>query len=230
MKMLIQANRSLYIFSHTLKYLRLARKVSNIIPLKIQWSEDILDHLNIDVEVKGRPAVDSSLMFLGNHISYLDIVLMLKTCSGISFVSKKEIAGWPVIGTAAKRLDTTFIKRESKASRLEARAEIENALKIEKKRIVLFPSGTTCIKNAKPWRTGPFEIAKSAGALVQPFRITYEPLREAAYIDQDNFLSHLMNLSSVQNIKARIEFASPTMIDDPEKDRDHWQHWASQPF
>jgi 1-acyl-sn-glycerol-3-phosphate acyltransferase len=48
---------------------------------------------------------------VGNHLSYLDIPLLMQSSPNISFVAKEEVGRWPVIGAGAHALNTIFVKR-----------------------------------------------------------------------------------------------------------------------
>ena len=127
--------------------------------LKTIWAKKILGIVNVDVKVIGIPSLEPSLLLLGNHISYLDIPLLMAACEDISFVSKSELRQWPIIGAAAQLMGTVFVQRDNRNSRQLAKQQIGELLQ-NNRRIALFPSGTTCIREAKPWRNGPFEIAR----------------------------------------------------------------------
>lgn len=214
------------IFYQTHVHLAQAKKNPTLTrELKKVWAAKILKIVNVDLEVIGTPAKSSSILFLGNHISYLDIPLLMASCDDVAFVAKSEVRSWPIIGKAAHLIGTVFVKREQKKSRHHAKLQIGDLLK-NKKRIVMFPSGTTCISESKPWRTGAFEIAMQTETMIQPFRIVYSPLRQAAYIDDDNFLRHLFNLFKYKHIKAMIEFHHPVYITEIATDCTYWQQWS----
>mgnify|MGYP002793642497 FL=1 len=80
-------------------------------------------------------------LIMANHRSYLD-VLFVPTESPITFVAKKEVKSWPLIGQAATALGTLWVKRENQESRRLAREAIVKAV-LKGKRIVLFPEGTS---------------------------------------------------------------------------------------
>jgi 1-acyl-sn-glycerol-3-phosphate acyltransferase len=219
-------HNSVSIFTDTLRYVHLSNKPEwNIDDLKSRWARSILERLNVHLTVKGEPTLEPSTLFVGNHISYLDIALLLSSAPRLSFVAKKELAMWPVFGAAAKKVDTVFVKRESGASRQSARAAVSEAL-TNGKRVVVFPSGTTCVEESKPWRKGAFEIAAEGGFQIQPFKITYSPLRAVAYIDKDFFPWHLYKLGAVPRVEATIEFASPSKVIDAAADCARWHEWS----
>lgn len=220
------------IFAETYRSLKIGRDLKKnphpgqgLSELKTKWAQDILNRLQIQLAQQGSPSEENPLLLVGNHISYLDIVLLLKTVPEISFVAKGEIASWPLFGSAARLIDTIFIQRECRRSRGSAREAIKTHLK-ESKRIVIFPSGTTCLDETKSWRRGVFEIAAETGVRIQPFRINYSPLRTAAYIDRDFFPAHLHRLSQTSNVKARIEFHEPVVVENPSWDCRLWQEWT----
>ncbi len=214
------------IFYQTHLHLNIAKKNPHLVSeLKQKWAREVLKIVNVDVEIIGKPSLQPSLLFLGNHISYLDIPLLMAACEDIAFVAKSEVKVWPVIGKAAELIGTVFVQREKKESRAKAKLQIGENLK-NKKRIALFPSGTTCITESKPWKNGAFDIAYRSKTMVQPFRLTYTPLREAAYIDDDTFISHLLNLFKHPRIQAKIEFHQPVAINDIEADCVYWQKWS----
>jgi lyso-ornithine lipid O-acyltransferase len=214
------------ILYQTQKYLLRARRYpTTITKLKLCWAQTILKIIKLDLKVINSPVETTGLILVGNHISYLDIPVLLATCKDISFVSKAEIRSWPLIGTAAKLLGTVFVERDKKKSRHLAKETISEELK-NHKRIVIFPSGTTCETESKPWRQGAFQIAFDNKIKVLPFRISYYPLRRAAYIGNDSFLTHLFLLLKHGKISATIEFHEPVTINNVESDSKGWQIWS----
>ncbi|RYZ75311.1 MAG: 1-acyl-sn-glycerol-3-phosphate acyltransferase [Proteobacteria bacterium] len=226
MKTASTLNQTIGVFSETYRHLQRARLPSaDVAQIKEDWVQQILATLKVEVEIKGTPTDARSVLFLGNHISYLDIPLLMNCLPEISFVAKQEISGWPLFGEAARQMETVFVKRESTGSRKSARIAVQDALS-QGKRVVIFPSGTTCLDEKKPWRRGAFEIAVAAEALVQPFRITYNPLRAVAYIDRDILPLHLYNLVGKKKIEACVEFHEPVKITDVAMDSLYWQYWS----
>ncbi|MEI9805725.1 MAG: lysophospholipid acyltransferase family protein [Pseudolabrys sp.] len=71
--------------------------------------------LRIRVHVVGAPMRDRAVLFISNHVSWADIVV-IGSIVPIAYVAKSEIAKWPLVGTAAKSQRTIFVDR-SRASR-----------------------------------------------------------------------------------------------------------------
>lgn len=91
-------------------------------------------------ETSGSP-LRSHVLFVANHLSWLDI-MVLAGATGAAFVSKEEVARWPVIGWLARLNNTVFVARaERKAVRGQADA-LRDAL-ASGQPVALFPEGTT---------------------------------------------------------------------------------------
>lgn len=199
---------------------------NDIDSLKKNWAQKFLQDLNINVNLLGQPEGKGPLLLLGNHISYIDIPILVYLIPQISFLSKSEIKYWPLIGSAACKMNTVFVKRTSVASRQISKKQISTALLNQQRMIAGFPSGTTCLNEDKPWRHGLFEVAQKSKIPIQPFRISYQPLRSVAYIKKDQFLSHLYKLVQLKEIKVTIEFHEPVAIKDPISCSQYWQKWT----
>jgi 1-acyl-sn-glycerol-3-phosphate acyltransferase len=193
--------------------------------LKGNWAADVLGQLNVNLQVIGKAHHNTQQLFVGNHLSYLDIPILISATKDIAFLAKHEINHWPIFGAAARLMKTVFVKRESGSSRKAARQSIREALE-QGQRLVIFPSGTTCLHEKKPWRQGCFELAQERGIPIQPFRLSYQPQRAVAYIDKDFFPTHLYKLVGLGQIHAKIEFHEPVLVNHPTRDAEYWQNWS----
>ncbi len=216
------------VFTRTFSYLHRSSKPGHDLEqLKTDWALETLASMGVVIDQKGQPQTTGPILLVGNHISYLDIPMLMLSVPGVSFLAKSEIRRWPVIGRGADVMGTTFVKRQSPSDRSAARRRIGEALG-QGAKIALFPSGTTCIDESKPWRLGAFEIAHELGIPLQPFRISYEPLRSAAFIDRDIFPLQLFRLAQAGRTEAFIEFHEPVQITDPAGSAVHWQKWTQE--
>ena len=117
----------------------------------------------------------------------------------VTFVAKDDLLKWPIIGNGAKALGTIFVNRGTGSDRSHVRTQVAKVLHEKKSVVAIFPSGTTCLYEEKPWKKGAFEIAKEARVPLQLFRLDYIPLRESAYIDDDNLLDQMARLVKIKN-------------------------------
>lgn len=191
-----------------------------------RWAQAMLRLLKVDVTFLGTPNKESTL-YIGNHISYLDIPLLMSVAPTV-FIAKKELARWPFFGHGMKSVGTVFVDRSSIHSRKNAADSIAPFILANNQNVTLFPSGTTRLIEEKPWRWGAFLIAKRNGIPLQPFRIHYSPARTVAYIDDDFFPTHLWRLLSCDHIKAEIEFHPPIEVGDPEAEALRWWEWSRE--
>lgn len=189
------------------------------------WANGVLDAMNLDVTVIGEPERATPHIFVGNHISYLDIPLLMAKAP-VVFVAKKQIGYWPIFGTACRKIGVAFVDRSAKDSRGAVAHAVAKSIQKRKQSVVLFPSGTTCIDEERPWRWGAFKIAQLYGIPIQPFRLMFSPLRKAAYIDDDTFAPHLWRLMGERRIETRLEFHPPVMVTDPEAECLKWWQWS----
>lgn len=218
------------VFSLTAHYLFrscLAKNDQAIMEYKRDWSKELLRLFKMDIEVKGKPSGNfEPCILVGNHISYLDIPLLMHFCPHITFVSKKEIKYWPVIGLAAKKVNTIFVSRGSGHSRSMVKKQIAQHLLQNKQQVAIFPSGTTSLFKSAVWKRGAFDIARNNNIQLQPFRIRYYPQSHVAYIGKDNFLSHMFVLFNLPLIKVVLEFHHPVLVEDIDSDCVIWKSWC----
>jgi 1-acyl-sn-glycerol-3-phosphate acyltransferase len=188
------------------------------------WARLLLRLLRVEVSVSGAPPSTENVLLIGNHMSYLDI-LCLMSLSPVVFVAKRELAKWPVIGRACRSVGTVFVERDSKGSRRGAGDAVARHFQERKTNVCIFPSGTTTLDEKKTWRWGGFEIARRYKIPVQPFRITYRPLRKVAFIGDDALLTHLWALLGEKRIEVSLEFEAPVQISDAQGECKMWQEW-----
>ncbi|MDP9127856.1 MAG: 1-acyl-sn-glycerol-3-phosphate acyltransferase [Pseudomonadota bacterium] len=96
--------------------------------------------LGLRVRVHGEMTAGSPVLFVCNHVSYLDIVV-LSALLPASFAAKSDVAKWPMIGFLAKMQNTLFIERRATKAgeqRDVLRGEFEKG-----RNFIIFPEGTS---------------------------------------------------------------------------------------
>lgn len=94
--------------------------------------------LGVRVTQRGRPSPRGAVV--ANHTSWLDI-FVLNSTGPLYFVSKSEVAGWPLIGWLARATGTLFIARDRRQAAAQTRAFA--ARLAQGHRMVVFPEGTS---------------------------------------------------------------------------------------
>ncbi|MFD0857908.1 lysophospholipid acyltransferase family protein [Roseovarius aquimarinus] len=140
--------------------------------------------MGIRLRIEGQP-MERPGAVVGNHASWLDI-FVLNAAQQVFFISKSEVAGWPVIGFLARAAGTLFIRREAREARaqteaLEARLNAGHPL-------LFFPEGTsTDGLRVLRFKATLFEAFFAPGlrerAYIQPVTVRYAPPdgRDAAF-------------------------------------------------
>lgn len=145
------------------------------------WHRILLWILGVKVTHTGNNVghLSQSVIYTANHLSYLDINVMGGLIDG-AFISKSDVAQWPVFGFLAKLQATLFIQRIPRHLR-EQKTDIEKAL-IRDINLVLFPEGTTTDgMYVLPFKSSLFSVAVEQNAIVQPVSIVYKTINGMPY-------------------------------------------------
>jgi 1-acyl-sn-glycerol-3-phosphate acyltransferase len=129
--------------------------------------------IGIKVQVVGTPSASASVLYVSNHSSWLDI-LVLGGVIEAAFVSKAEIASWPLVGSVARLGRTVFVSRTRTGTGKEA-GDIQQRLAAGDS-IILFPEGTSNDgTRVLPFRSSFLSVAQDAKQ-VQPVSLVYDRL------------------------------------------------------
>ena len=134
--------------------------------------------LRVAVVIEGAVAHPPPVLFVANHSSWLDIVV-LSSLAPVSFIAKSEIARWPGVSILAKLQRSVFVVRRP--------GQAGNSLALVRRRLaagdnlVLFGEGTSADGNhVLPFKSALFAAAEDgdggAEPLVQPVSIAYTHL------------------------------------------------------
>jgi 1-acyl-sn-glycerol-3-phosphate acyltransferase len=166
----------------------------------------------------GRPVV-----FVSNHSSWLDILVLggrLEAC----FISKEEVAGWPVVGWIARLGRTVYTSRRRGQTGHE-RDDMRERL-ASGDNLILFPEGTSSDgSRVLPFRSAFLSIAElpvtadGMPPLVQPVSLVYDRLGYlpagracrplfAWYGDMD-IGSHFWRLAQHRGLRATVLLHAP---------------------
>lgn len=124
--------------------------------------------------VEGQDVTDQRpALIICNHRSLLDPVICAGHLYGF-YLSKAEVANYPLIGVGSSLTGVIFVERNNKSSRANSRASIKEAL-LNGKNVLLFPEGTTNGEDlTKEFYKGSFEIAAELGVPVIPSIVEYK--------------------------------------------------------
>jgi 1-acyl-sn-glycerol-3-phosphate acyltransferase len=152
-----------------------------------------------------------------NHVTYVDILVLLSVAP-VRFLAKYEVRAWPIVGQLAQAIGCVFVKREDKASRMEARTMLANVDRFPS--VVLFPEGKRGPGHELlPFRYGAFEIVVQGSVPFLPCVIVYDQLEIAIWRRGQPVLKAIWRLASHrQPVHARLivlDSVQPTPDEDP---------------
>ncbi len=138
-------------------------------PLSVQGKENLPQNLPV--------------MYISNHASYIDAILLFSVLPiDVVFTGKKELARWPLIGFAIKKLGFLTVDRLD-VSQSIADSSNMTALLQEKQSLLIFPEGTfTHAIGLRPFKLGAFKIAVDTQTALCPIAI--KGSRSLLQIDQ----------------------------------------------
>lgn len=188
---------------------RINERTLNDIQIFRKWVDDLAYSLNIELHVHGEMMQEHG-MFVSNHISWIDTVLMNKL-KQVSFVARHDLEHWPALGTFTQRMQTVYIDRSNKRQAYRSIPKLEQKL-MAGRSVHFFPESTTSnglsVRHFYPMF---FEAAVRTQRPVQPVLLRYtdkdnRPLVEAAFIDDDTFLDTLSRVLLVDKVHAHYHF------------------------
>ena len=177
------------------------------------WSIRMLRTLGVEVRTAGTPHA-GAVLFVANHVSWLDIPALHASAPQARFVSKAAIAHWPLLGSLARAGGTLFIERERKRDALRVVHEVADALR-GSDAIAVFPEGTTGAGDTVlPFHANLLQAAITTGVSVQPVVLRYsEPGQRfsvaARYIGATTLVESLMKVAQARGMVVHVEFLSP---------------------
>ena len=163
------------------------------------------------VRVLGTP-LPSHVLFVANHLSWLDI-LLVAGASGSAFVSKDEVATYPVIGWLARLNNTVFVARTERGA-VRSQADSLRAALAGGQPVTLFPEGTTDGgPDLLPFRASLLAslFPPLPGVKVQPVAIDYgAAAHDIAWVGEEGALANARRiLSRPGTTPVAIHFLAP---------------------
>jgi 1-acyl-sn-glycerol-3-phosphate acyltransferase len=194
--------------------------------IPVIWHRAMLKGMSIRLSVVGAPETQRPLLLIANHASWVDIVV-LGAMMPLSFIAKKQIGDWRIIGHLARLQRTVFVDRARRTESARQAEEIASRLK-DGDALVLFAEGTTNDGNGVfPFRSSLVGAAKTAidGAgstnevLLQPVTIAYTHLHGVPMkrLDRDivawpgaaPFYPHFRKMIEKGAVDVTVKFGEP---------------------
>jgi 1-acyl-sn-glycerol-3-phosphate acyltransferase len=131
--------------------------------------------LGARVHIRGTKRAHGCFM-VANHVSWMDI-LALGGATGTAFISKDDVARWPLIGWLAAQNNTIFIARTRRHGVAEQVAALRSAVEGHQPITLFAEGGTGDGRTLRPFKASLFAVMSPPprDMLVQPVFIDYGP-------------------------------------------------------
>ena len=191
---------------------------SGSIPARAAWMQTVvrgfLWALGVEPVYIGTPPREGVLV--SNHVSYLDI-LVHASCMPLVFISKAEVAQWPIFGPITRWSGTLFIRRELRSDVVRVANEMPPVLAAGLV-LAFFPEGTSSSgEGVLPFRASLLAPMVENGWQVTPAFLHYElepgegTVKEdiAFYRPETELGPHLLNLLGKRQVRATLTYGQP---------------------
>ena len=134
------------------------------------WARSLLASAGVRVILHGRVPSKTSepSIYVSNHVSWFDILALVRALHRFSFIAKAELFRVPLFGPAAKAVGTIPIERENRKAAFEAYRAAGELMRAGRN-VIVFPEGTRGPSYAlRPFKKGPFVLAIASGAPIVP--------------------------------------------------------------
>jgi len=176
------------------------------------WARGLAWIAGMRIQVLGPPPAPPFFL-VANHVSYVDILLLLATTETTVFVAKRELAAWPFLGYLTRLVGTIYLDRASRRDARRAVAALDHCTRSGDGAIA-FPEGTSSDgATVYPMKAALFEWAAADARPVRTATIYYQtavdapPARTAiCWWGTAPFLPHLIDLCRLRGFAGTVHF------------------------
>lgn len=174
-------------------------------------SRALLRHLNVRHTVHGE--LPKSGLLVTNHLGFLDI-MTLSALQPMVFVSKSEVARWPLVGDIASCAGTIYVERNRRTDVSRVNTALRKRLNAGLL-ITLFPEGTSSDgSSVLPFQPSLLQPAVDIAASVTPAHLAYTgldglPAHDIAYFGDRDLGPCLLAMVKRSQIHATVRFGPP---------------------
>ena len=175
------------------------------------WARRMLRHLGVELMISGTPAQAGPALLVSNHISWVDIVALLAACH-CRFVSKADVARWPLFGTLVSGAGTLYVQRVSRRDAMRVVHRMVQALR-DGDILAVFPEGTTSDgSTVLAFHSNLIQAAISAQAPIQAVALRIVDGRTgaasgaASYVGNESLLGSIWRALRAPELRVEIKF------------------------
>lgn len=180
------------------------------------WAEGAAFIFNMEVEVEGDPP-KAPFFLVSNHLSYMDIIPLYLSLR-CTFVAKKAVRSWPVLGYMVDAVGVIFVDRKRKTDVKRVNEELSRSMN-KYQGLIFFPEATSSGgEDILPFHASLLQFPADKELPVHTASISYAttqhdpPARESVcfFGARHGFLEHLLILSQTKKIYCKIKFGTKT--------------------
>lgn len=194
-------------------------------PIQVTWSSISCRLTGLDVRSFGAPGAGRTMLFVCNHVSYLDIPVLSELIDG-TYIAKSEVGSWPLFGWIAKLTRAILVKRDGRdvgAQRHQIQARL-----LSGENLILFPEGTsTDGSGVAPFKSSLFGIVQGlpadADIVIQPVSVAYPRYRDGTRLDgplrelycwfgDATLMPHLFRVFGLKGAEVDVRFHDPIPV------------------
>ena len=180
------------------------------------WAEGVAFIFNMQVEIEGKPP-QAPFFLVSNHLSYMDIIPLYLSLR-CTFVAKKAVRSWPVLGYMVNAVGVIFVDRKRKTDVKRVNEELSRSMNMYQG-LIFFPEATSSGgEEILPFHASLLQFPADEQIPVHTASISYAtakedpPARDSVcfFGARHGFLEHLMILSQTKKIYCKIKFGTKT--------------------
>ena len=175
-----------------------------------KWSKKLLSILKVELQTNQdlyKILSNKNYLIVSNHISWLDIFL-INSIYPVVFLSKNDVAKWPMISKLTDSADTIYINRNKKKLLSSISLQIEKKLKNNHSVYVFPESIATDGSKLLPFKSNFFQTAINCKVDILPIAIQYTEQNNftsaPSYAGEISLLKSILTLIRTKNLKAKL--------------------------
>lgn len=179
-----------------------------------RWFRGLLQIAGIRAYALGQ-APQPPVLITPNHLGYLDI-LAVGALSDTMFVSKAEVASWPIMGLLFRHAEVIGVARGRLRGVHEANKQVAERLR-QGLSVCVFLEGTTSgVGAVMPFHSSLIQPAIDAGVPLVPAAVRWHATdprivmaEDVAYWGNHTFVPHLWRVLGLRGLSVQVAFGEP---------------------
>lgn len=190
-----------------------------------RWARRLLRLFRVEVQIQGQAPQTGPLLLVANHISWLDILLLL-AAAPVQFVARIENKHWPILGWMTQQAGAVFVERGSSRDMARVIEQVSAYLSTHNGIVALFPEGKTSSGlGVGSFHGNMLQAAINAACPVQAVALDYRLVATGArstavtYAHPLNLAQSLINTLADGPYQAQLHFADSLPVQDQSRKR-----------